>query len=104
DLRGPIVVPHLPVLGVHGLKDQSSGTTLDAAVTVAADLIDGVQQLLPVETPLPISVHRTDFFDAAGAAETALAPVEHGAFGQRGETGRYPAHVDMIFGRQPSFS
>src|SRR5208337_5072569 len=63
DLRGPIVVPHLPELGVHGLKDQSPGTTLDAAVTVAADLIDGVQQLLPVKTPLPVSVHRTDFLD-----------------------------------------
>ena len=100
DLRDVVVVAQLAVLGVHGLKDQFPGAALDAAITAPAHLIDGVHELLAVEIPLFVGVHRADLFDAALAPEAAFIPVDDGGFGQGRQPRRHPANRYMVFGWQ----
>ena len=82
DLRGVVVIAQLAVLGVRGFEDQFPGAALDAPVAAPAHLVNGVHELLPVEIPLLVGVHRADLFDAALAAQAPFIPIDDRGFSQ----------------------
>jgi hypothetical protein len=87
-------------LGVHGLEDQFPGAALDAPVATPAHFVKGVYELLPVEIPLLVGVHRADLFDAALAPQAAFIPIDDRGFGQGRQPRRHPANRYMVFGWQ----
>jgi hypothetical protein len=69
-----VIIPERLELGIHGFVDKLFGTVLDAAVTVHALVVNGVDHLAGLETPVIIDLVNTLFLYTNGALQTPLFP------------------------------